>query len=67
MVAALAVTSTVGYGTLYYAYAVLLRPMAVTLGASATAMTGAAWPVSPRPPCSPTATAPSPTPASPRR
>lgn len=41
MVAALAVTSTVGYGTLYYAYAVLLRPMAVALDASTTAVTGA--------------------------
>ncbi|PWR09027.1 MFS transporter [Micromonospora acroterricola] len=41
IVAALAVTSTVGYGTLYYAYPVLLRPMAATLGASTTAVTGA--------------------------
>ncbi|MDH6464603.1 MFS family permease [Micromonospora sp. A200] len=41
IVAALAITSTVGYGTLYYAYAVLLRPMAVALGASTTAVTGA--------------------------
>ncbi|MEU4715842.1 MFS transporter [Micromonospora purpureochromogenes] len=41
IVAALAVTSTVGYGTLYYAYAVLLRPMAVALDASTTAVTGA--------------------------
>jgi predicted MFS family arabinose efflux permease len=41
VVAALAVTSTVGYGTLYYAYAVLLRPMAAALGASTTAVTGA--------------------------
>ncbi|SIM56764.1 MFS transporter [Micromonospora cremea] len=41
IVAALAVTQTVGYGTLYYAYAVLLRPIAATLGASTTAVTGA--------------------------
>ncbi|WP_200207770.1 MFS transporter [Micromonospora coerulea] len=41
IVAALAITSTVGYGTLYYAYAVLLHPMATTLGASTTALTGA--------------------------
>ncbi|MFI6784667.1 MFS transporter [Micromonospora sp. NPDC050276] len=41
IVAALAVTSTVGYGTLYYAYAVLLAPMAATLGVSTTAVTGA--------------------------
>ncbi|WP_328851282.1 MFS transporter [Micromonospora globbae] len=39
--AALAITSTVGYGTLYYAYAVLLNPMAASLGASTTAVTGA--------------------------
>ncbi|MEV4521845.1 MFS transporter [Micromonospora tulbaghiae] len=41
VVAALAVTSTIGYGTLYYAYAVLLGPMAAGLGASTTAVTGA--------------------------
>jgi MFS family permease len=41
IVAALAVTQTVGYGTLYYAYAVVLRPIAATLGASTTAVTGA--------------------------
>ncbi|MCX4385794.1 MFS transporter [Micromonospora peucetia] len=41
IVAALAVTSTIGYGTLYYAYAVLLNPMAATLGVSTTAVTGA--------------------------
>lgn len=41
MVAALAITSTVGYGTLYYAYAVLLRPMATSLDTSTTAVTGA--------------------------
>ncbi|SCL72238.1 Predicted arabinose efflux permease, MFS family [Micromonospora citrea] len=41
MVAALAVTQTVGYGTLYYAFAVLLAPMSGSLGASTTAVTGA--------------------------
>ncbi|SCL35042.1 Predicted arabinose efflux permease, MFS family [Micromonospora rhizosphaerae] len=41
IVAALAITTTIGYGTLYYAYAVLLRPIAATLGASAAAVTGA--------------------------
>ncbi|MFV2103730.1 MFS transporter [Micromonospora sp. LOL_024] len=41
IVAALAITSTIGYGTLYYAYAVLLGPMATSLGASTTAVTGA--------------------------
>ncbi|MEU8217357.1 hypothetical protein AB0C47_16480 [Micromonospora taraxaci] len=41
IVAALAVTSTIGYGTLYYAYPVLLTPMAASLGASTTAVTGA--------------------------
>jgi MFS family permease len=41
IVAALAVTQTVGYGTLYYAFAVLLQPMTVTLHASSTAVTGA--------------------------
>ncbi|MCM0674839.1 MFS transporter [Micromonospora phytophila] len=41
VVAALAITSTIGYGTLYYAYAVLLSPMAAGLGASTTAVTGA--------------------------
>jgi MFS family permease len=40
IVAALAVTQTVGYGTLYYAFAVLLQPMANTLHASPTAVTG---------------------------
>jgi MFS family permease len=40
-VAALAVTQTVGYGVLYYAFAVLLQPMAVALHASTTAVTGA--------------------------
>ncbi|WP_446220866.1 hypothetical protein [Micromonospora sp. IBHARD004] len=41
IVAALAVTSTVGYGTLYYAYAVLLNPMAASVGASTIVVTGA--------------------------
>ena len=41
IVAALAVTQTIGYGVLYYAFAVLLRPMAETLGASPAAVTGA--------------------------
>ena len=41
IVAALAVTQTVGYGTLYYAFAVLLQPIATTLHASATTVTGA--------------------------
>ncbi|MEU7906947.1 MFS transporter [Actinoplanes sp. NPDC049118] len=41
IVAALAVTQTVGYGVLYYAFAVLLHPMAADLHASTTAVTGA--------------------------
>jgi MFS family permease len=41
IVAALAVTQTVGYGVLYYAFAVLLQPIAATLHASTTAVTGA--------------------------
>jgi MFS family permease len=41
IVGALAVTQTVGYGVLYYAFAVLLHPMAVSLRASTTAVTGA--------------------------
>lgn len=40
-VAALAVTQTIGYGTLYYAFAVLLAPLATDLRASTTAVTGA--------------------------
>ncbi|GAA4249506.1 MFS transporter [Dactylosporangium darangshiense] len=45
IVAAFAVTQTVGYGCLYYAFAVLLRPMAAGLGTSPAAVTGAllAW------------------------
>jgi predicted MFS family arabinose efflux permease len=41
MVAALAVTSTAGYGVLTYAFAVLLVPMQEALGADRTAITGA--------------------------
>jgi MFS family permease len=41
MVAALGVTQTVGYGVLYYTFAVLLQPMAASLHASTTAVTGA--------------------------
>ncbi|MCO8273679.1 MFS transporter [Actinoplanes sp. TRM 88003] len=40
IVAALAVTQTVGYGTLYYAFAVFLVPLATDLGASTIAITG---------------------------
>jgi MFS family permease len=39
IVVAFAVTQTVGYGTLYYAFAVLLHPMAATLHTSTTAVT----------------------------
>src|SRR2546430_10807164 len=41
IVAALAVTQTVGYGVLYYAFAVLLQPMAMTLHAATATVTGA--------------------------
>ncbi|MCU7726323.1 MFS transporter [Actinoplanes sp. KI2] len=41
IVRALAVTQTVGYGTLYYAFAVFLVPMAAGLHASTGAITGA--------------------------
>jgi len=41
IVAALAVTQTVGYGVLYYAFAVLLQPMAASLQASTATATGA--------------------------
>jgi MFS family permease len=41
IVAALAVSQTVGFGVQVYAFAVLLQPMAQTLGASTTAITGA--------------------------
>jgi MFS family permease len=41
IVAALAATQTIGYGVLYYSFAVLLRPMAETLRASPAAVTGA--------------------------
>ncbi|MET7402246.1 hypothetical protein ABZS66_53075 [Dactylosporangium sp. NPDC005572] len=37
IVAAFAVTQTVGYGTLYYAFAVLLHPIATDLHAGAAA------------------------------
>ncbi|RGC66793.1 Major Facilitator Superfamily protein [Micromonospora sp. MW-13] len=40
-VAALAITQTIGYGTLYYAFAVLLNPLAADLHTSTTAVTGA--------------------------
>jgi MFS family permease len=40
IVAALAVSQTVGYGTLYYAFAVFLAPLATDLHASTTAVTG---------------------------
>jgi MFS family permease len=40
IVAALAVTQTVGYGTLYYAFAVFLVPLSTDLHASTTAITG---------------------------
>jgi predicted MFS family arabinose efflux permease len=39
-VAALAVTQTVGYGTLYYAFAVFLTPLATELHTTTTAITG---------------------------
>src|SRR5918994_214760 len=41
LVAALAVTQTVGYGVLYYAFAVVLAPLAADLGVSTTTITGA--------------------------
>ncbi len=41
LVAALAVTQTVGYGVLYYAFAVVLHPVAADLGTSVTVVTGA--------------------------
>lgn len=40
IVAALAVTQTVGYGTLYYAFAVFLTPVATELRTTTTAVTG---------------------------
>lgn len=39
--AALALTQTVGYGVLYYSFAVLMRPIAVTLQVSTATVTGA--------------------------
>jgi len=41
IVAALAVTQTVGYGALYYSFAILLTPLARDLHTSTTAVTGA--------------------------
>jgi MFS family permease len=41
IVAALAVTQTVGYGVLYYAFSVLLQPIAADLHTSTTVVTGA--------------------------
>lgn len=41
LVGALAVTQTVGYGALYYAFAPVLGPIAADLGASVTSVTGA--------------------------
>ncbi|GIE54438.1 MFS transporter [Amorphoplanes nipponensis] len=41
IVAVFAVTQTIGYGTLYYAFAVLLHPIARDLGTSPTTVTGA--------------------------
>jgi MFS family permease len=41
LVAALAVTQTVGYGVLYYAFAVVLAPLAADLRVSTTTITGA--------------------------
>ncbi len=40
IVGALAITQTVGYGTLYYAFAVFLVPLAADLKTSTTAVTG---------------------------
>ncbi|GAA0474636.1 MFS transporter [Actinoplanes capillaceus] len=40
IVATFAVTQTIGYGTLYYAFAVLLHPIAADLHTSPTAVTG---------------------------
>ncbi|GAA2466533.1 MFS transporter [Winogradskya humida] len=40
IVAALAITQTVGYGTLYYAFAVFLTPLARDLHTTTTAVTG---------------------------
>jgi len=41
VVAALAVSTTVGYGVLYYAFSALLEPMSTDLGISAPTVTGA--------------------------
>ncbi|HEY0001940.1 MAG TPA: MFS transporter, partial [Actinoplanes sp.] len=41
LVAALAITQTIGYGTLYYAFAIFLTPIAADLHTTTTAVTGA--------------------------
>jgi predicted MFS family arabinose efflux permease len=41
VVAALAITTTIGYGVLYYAFSALLAPMSQDLGISTTTATGA--------------------------
>ncbi|MDI6104213.1 MFS transporter [Actinoplanes sp. NEAU-A12] len=41
LVATFAITQTIGYGTLYYTFAVLLHPIAADLNASPAAVTGA--------------------------
>ena len=41
LMAALAVTQTIGYGTLYYAFAVLMAPLATALHTNTTTITGA--------------------------
>lgn len=41
LIAALAITQTIGYGALYYAFAVFLVPIAADLHTSTTAVTGA--------------------------
>lgn len=41
IVAALAITQVVGYGSLYYAFAVFLAPLATSLNTSTTTVTGA--------------------------
>ncbi|SDY98092.1 Predicted arabinose efflux permease, MFS family [Micromonospora pattaloongensis] len=41
LLAALAITQTIGYGALYYAFAVILAPLAADLHTTTTAVTGA--------------------------
>ena len=41
LVGALAVTQTVGYGVLYYAFAAVLGPISTDLGVTVTTVTGA--------------------------